>query len=205
MNIRLIYHLLLKLYPRRFYANYAEEMEAVFASALQTARLNGFSAWLTALCREFIVFSADLFRQYAYERSRYRRFLMTPSPKPRRFYIARTMTRLVGLLAALFYLDVLVRYVPNNPQVIPLVAAFILTTLSVLLVWRWERLAGVTTMACALLVALTGAYATYTYEASMGEVITWGVVLATLLWGLPYLIVGALFVKFAQATEAVRS
>ncbi len=204
IKIKSVYRLLLRLYPRRFYNDYAEEMEAVFASSLQAARQRGKFLWLCILLRELAHFPLELMRQYAYERSRNRASTMSISLKPSRIRFVRWLARLVGLLTALFYLDVLLRYLPNNPQVIPLFAAFILTVMSVLCAWRWERIGGITTILCSLLIALAGGYATYAYQSSHGDVIIWALVLAGVLWGLPFLIIGGLFIKFDQAAQTAR-
>lgn len=201
-----IYSRLLRFYPPRFYKEYAEDMEIVFEMTLHAASHDGTLALLKVCFEELLSLPVAALLQHLQERVRFSKneteTHMITHTRPSQVRFVRWLTRAFGLSATLFYLDTLLRYLPSNPHIMPLTVIFFVTMLSILLAWRVERTGGIITIACGVLVGLAGMYATYRYEQAVDEVIGWVVLLAGILWGFPFLVVGWLFVKVSQATRA---
>jgi hypothetical protein len=197
MNAQRVYHALLRLYPARFRAAYADEMQQVFRHALEE------DSSLGLYWREFTGLLAGAAREHLRERFNRQEHSMKKTPTQRQIRLIRYLVRAVSLAAILWFLYPLFVLLPNNPHLAPLVAVFVLALVSALMAWAWERAGGVALMVCGTLAGLAGLYGTYAYEASQGEVILWAVLLAGAMWGFPFIAFGWLFVKLSQTTTTL--
>jgi hypothetical protein len=194
----------LRLYPRRFQMDYAEEMQAVFRQKLEDS-----PDTMSLYLREFGDLFVSIIREQVRERHKMKWFRYDRTQETR---IVRWLIRAVSLLTGAFFFFTFIRLDQMGrlpPWGIPLVVVFALTVASTLIAWRWETLGGRLTMICAVALGLAGGYATYTYATTLPEVEQSSKVLVFLLamaeWMIPFLIFGWLFVKVAQQTESVES
>jgi hypothetical protein len=194
MNAQRLYHALLRLYPARFRAAYADEMEQVFGQALAEGQSRGLY-W-----REFSGLLAGALREHLREWFNRREYAMKKTPTRQQIRLIRWLVRMISLAVILWFLYPLFVLLPNNPHLAPLVIVFILILVSAVAAWAWERAGGIALMACGALAGLAGLYGTYAYEAAQGEVILWAVLLAGAMWGFPFAAFGWLFVRLSQAS-----
>ena len=120
--------------------------------------------------------------------------------------------RIVSLLTCAFFLHVFGMLSSNlmlPAHAVPLYTLFVLTTVSLLIAWRWEVAGGRLTMILALLLGLAGAYATFSYGATLPDTPASTHLLAAALalveWALPFLIFGWLFVKVGRRTQTIEN
>lgn len=131
--------------------------------------------------------------------------------KQQEIRFVRWLIRVVSLLACAFFLHVFGMLASNlmlPAHAVPLYAVFILTTASLLIAWRWEVVGGRLTMILALLLGLSGAYATFSYGATLLDIPAsthlFAAILALVEWALPFLIFGWLFVKVGRSTSLIQ-
>jgi hypothetical protein len=198
-----IYSRLMGLYPHQFRAEFADEMQAVFALAVQESSPQ--TLWRLCLreCRDLPI---HIVHEHIRRKRVYMKRLFNFDQR-QELQMVRWLIRIVSLLACALFLytfGMLSSNLALPAHAIPLYAIFMLTTLSLLAAWRWEVIGGRLTMILALLLGLSGAYATYSYGATLPNIPSsthlLAAVLALIEWTLPFLIFGWLFVKVGRQT-----
>lgn len=179
------YAFALQLYPQSFKASFADEMLCVFAMTLREAS----SVWIIIqiICREVLEFPMNLFRQHApclYE--------------PRNIWRTRQVTRWSSLILSLFMVRGMFFLFSERdfaPEGIAFFTLVSLTLLSMLLSWRWERIGGLLTMGCGVVLAFFLIF--YIAYFRPVEVSFIGLTLIGILWALPFFTFGVLFYKLS--------
>ncbi len=187
------YAALLRLYPAAFRTAFADEMLDVFGMTLREATST--FALLTLMWREFAALPADLMCA--------RRRPSTFLTKPKTVWRARQVTRWSSLTLSLFMLySIIQTLLRPNPFALDAIrlgmffALLFLTSMSMLLAWRWERKGGLLTMAGGIAV---GCFLTfYIGYFHPVEVSLLGLLLIGLLWALPFVTLGMLFCQLSQ-------
>lgn len=187
-----IYALVLRAYPRGFYAAFGPEMVGVFAETLQDAARQGSGAVLRVLLREGL--DLPLVLALAHIRERRKRMLTLQFETERDVRMVRWMARGLALLFAAFILSIFLFNEDVRQDLNPPTLVLGLLALSMLLAWRWERWGGLLTLAgvplfiISVLVTWLGAGAGWLLAMA-------GVAAVT---SLPPLIVGWMFLSLAR-------
>lgn len=188
-----LYAAMLRLYPATFRTAFGDEMRDVFAMTLREA--TGTFALLTLMWREMIALPMNLMA------ARHRPATFFANPKT--VWRARQVTRWSSLTLSLFIIhsiiQTLLRPNPFALDAIRLGMFFVLlflTSVSMLLALRWERLGGLLTMIGGIAV---GCFLTfYIGYFHPVEVSVLGLLLIGLLWALPFVTLGMLFCQLSQ-------
>ena len=188
-----LYAYVLKLYPADFRADFADEMLAVFAMTLREAR--GTLNFLKIVWREVAYLPMNIIG------ARQRKFRMPTSDTG--VWRTRQVTRWSSLILSLLILHSLI-----NPFVAPQTFAIdrvrlsvffvllFLTSVSMLLAWRWERLGGLMTIVCGIAL---GCFLVFYIAYFRPVEISWfGLTLIGILWSLPFVTFGILFYQLSQ-------
>lgn len=188
------YSYLLKLYPAAFRDAFADEMLDVFALSFGAALSK--SHWSAAWVVVHELWSLPLSLWHA-RRDSFQRM----SASARRVQQARWFVRIIALLLGTFLLSTLrVILSPSYnlyTQAIPFVALLLLTSVSMLLAIRWERLGGLLTGGGGVALGIfMGLY--LSQIATSVECSAIAIVLIGTLWMLPFVIFGALFHQLSQ-------
>lgn len=189
--IERVYRCLLRGYPASFRALFADEMRAVFAQRLQDARQQ---QRLVDFCAQEVF---ELLRSIAMEN--FTRFKKNTPESPQRIALARRILQITAVLVFLVYLGMVVLPRPLEGDV----AVFLLFNVGVmaslaLTLWR-ERLGGVLMTA---LSALWWAFLFVTLSSSIPLPIA---AVGALIPPLPYMLIGALYVRIAKQAALVGS
>ncbi len=192
-----LYAYALWLYPADFRVKFAEEMLDVFAMTLREAR--GILNFLTIVWREVAFLPMNVIQ------ARQRKFRMPTSD--RSVWRTRQVTRWSSLI-----LSLLILYSLINPFVAPQTFAMdrvrlsiffvllLITALSMLLSWRWERLGGLLTIASGIAL---GAFLIFYIGYFRSAEISWmGLILIGILWALPFVTFGVMFYYLSQRPVA---
>jgi hypothetical protein len=187
-----IYAYILKLYPVAFRTDFADEMIDVFAMTLRET--NGQLGFMLILWREIFTLPMSLI---AVHRQTYNRL---PS-SVRRIQQARWFVRIIAVLLGVFLLSTLqVILSPSYhlyPQAIPFVLFLFITSISLLLAIRWERLGGLLTGSGGIALGIfMGLY--LSQMVTSVEVSLIAIVLIGVLWSLPFVIFGVLFHQLSR-------
>lgn len=169
---------LLRLYPASFREEFGEEMRTTFAREWARQRQLGcFFGWLYLL-RE----TTDALRSVAREQA-----AMPRSPQQH----ARCIVRASSLVLGLFFVMVSLTGPSNDFQALMLNAALLLL-LGLLSAWRFEAAGGAFTLGLVLLLGLM------MLSAPVPATVRPYTALAALLYLLPYVLFGAMFVWLGQ-------
>jgi hypothetical protein len=189
-----LYAYLLKLYPASFREAFGDEMQEVFALALLTAFGVSQMAAVWVVVRELINLPLSLWqiRRDAFNQM---------SAIDRRVEQARWFVRIIALLLGTFLLSTLRLILSPSynlyPQAIPFVLLLFVTSVSMLLAIRWERLGGLLTGGGGVALGIfMGLY--LSQIATSAECSAIAIVLIGVLWMLPFVIFGALFHQLSQ-------
>ncbi len=189
-----LYTYLLKLYPVSFREAFADEMQEVFALTLRTAIGVSRMAALWVVVCELWQFPLSLWRVRRDASSRM-------SAVDRRVQQARWFVRIIAALLGTFLLSTLRMILSPSynfyPQAIPFVLFLFVTSVSMLLAIRWERLGGLLTGSGGVSLGIfMGLY--LSQIATPAECSAIAIVLIGTLWMLPFVIFGALFHQLGQ-------
>jgi hypothetical protein len=189
-----VYVYLLKLYPAAFREAFADEMLDVFALSFGAALRKGRWAAAWVVGHELLSLPLSLWhvRRDSFQRM---------SASARRVQQARWFVRIIAFLLGTFLLSTLrVILSPSYnlyTQAIPFVVMLFLTSVSMLLAIRWERLGGLLTGSGGVALGIfMGVYVSQMATGPEG----WPLVLVLIgtLWMLPFVIFGALFHQLSQ-------
>jgi hypothetical protein len=189
-----VYSYLLKLYPTAFQEAFADEMLDVFAlsfvAALRKSRWA--AAWI--IIHELWNLPLSLWR---IRRDSFQRM----SASARRVQQAHWFVRIIAFLLGTFLLSTLrIILSPSYnlyTQAIPFVALLFLTSVSMLLAIRWERVGGLLTGGGGVALGIfMGVYVYQMATGTEGSILV--LVLIGMLWMLPFVIFGALFHQLSQ-------
>lgn len=197
MTLRIYTHLL-RLYPRQFRETFIDEMQVVFAMALQDATKRGGFHVARILYRELVDLPVAVISQHIYERRKIVMRMVTYGIRQDIRFI-RWGTRVFSLMITGFYLSInlineQIDYEPTIPIIIQ-----VLLSISMLIAWRWERLGGMLTMAGTPI--LLTSLLVDNFQRGSWIVPT---ILASSAVALPYLIIGWLFYSLRQHTDIAR-
>ncbi len=192
-----LYACALWFYPADFRVKFEGEMLDVFAMTLREAR--GILNFSTIVWREVASLPINVIQ------ARQRKFRMLTSD--RSVWRTRQVTRWSSLI-----LSLLILYSLINPFVAPQTFAMdrvrlsiffvllLITALSMLLSWRWERLGGLLTIASGIGL---GAFLIFYIGYFRPAEISWiGLILIGILWALPFVTFGVMFYYLSQRPVA---
>jgi hypothetical protein len=194
-----LYGWLLRLYPRAFRAEFADEMLDVFRQAVQDAARIGAAPAAMVLLRELADFPFNLLLEHLRERGK----TMRPNRDAARdIYIARWIARASSLALTMTFAVV----IAINPQPILFSATIGVMTIALAVAWRWEKVGGLLTLGAALVCAVLVGLNAVISVPNLGIVmsIVWGAacILAVLLvWFLPYELLGWLFISIGRSGD----
>ena len=187
-----LYAYTLRLYPVAFRTDFSDEMLAVFAMTVREA--TGHLSLVFILWREVsrLPMSVVAVRRQVYSR--------LPA-SVRRVEQARWFVRIIAGLLGVFLLSTLqVIFSPSYhlyPQAIPFILLLFITSVSLLLAIRWERLGGLLTGSSGIALGIfMGLYLSQMVTSVESNLIA--VALIGLLWMLPFVIFGALFHQLSR-------
>jgi hypothetical protein len=194
-----VYSWLLKLYPRSFRADFADEMRVVFAQAFQDTARQGKRAVLAMCFWEFVDLPVNLLLEHWHRKEKAMKLFHYSETQE--IQIVRWIARISSiLLTVLFGIVILITDQPAH-----FVAVILAMTIALLLAWRWERIGGLLIIAIALSYSIgTGLYSLFSLSIpNLGllQAILWGLVcilIALVVLVLPYLVLGWLFVSVAR-------
>jgi hypothetical protein len=199
-----IYARLLRLYPRAFYAAYADEMIAVFTLNLNAVAAQGRLAMLCACLREIFDLPANLLHEHLRKDTQPMHLFQLRGENGLRR--ARNLTRAASLVVA-FFINWSLLAAWSKPdyaiwsQSVPFVVALFLTNVLLLVAWRWERLGARLLFVAAAGVGLTCIYSVLVTAANQNVTISPFVLLfVALTWAFPYVLFGLLFFNFSRRT-----
>jgi hypothetical protein len=198
-----VYRQALKLYPRAFRAQFADEMEAVFSEALRDAAGEGAAAILGMCLRELADLPVNLLLAHQPRKKTMKLFNYDEAQGIR---VTRWIARLSSLaLNIMFWVIIFTTH-----QQALFEATIAVMTIALLIAWRWEKTGGLITLAAALLCALiVGVNAAVTVDhISTLKAILWGVgctVVVLAVWVPEYVLMGWLFVSLARRADLMRS
>jgi hypothetical protein len=203
-----LYSWLLHLYPVAFQADYADEMRDVFRQVLREARQQGRLTVTGLVLKELLMLPLNAVAQH----------LHTPPIGDALLRRGRFVTRGASLLLNGFFLWVLAQIVMESERLypgsngvylhaFPFLIALPLANLMMLVAWRWERVGGWLTIAGGLTVMLTSAYSLIITGRlmQMDVEVMIPALIANLLWLLPHLLFGLLFLSFDRRGRKVAS
>jgi hypothetical protein len=111
-------------------------------------------------------------------------------------YLDRWMTRGMGLIVNIFFICALITALTQDdgtlPQGWPVVICLSLCILSIFGAWRWERAGGLMAVFSAATLCLAVLYSTF------ANGLGWQGLVLALIYPLPYLVVGSLFLSDGQ-------
>ena len=193
---------LLRLYPGQFYSTFADEMVDVFHLAVHDAALRGMAPMLKVLFRELAELPLTLIAEWFYERNK-RSMTLISCDTSQEIRLARWVARGLSLLFAGFVLTVMLLNEDVRTDITPPTLILAALSLSALGAWRWERIGGLLTMACAPLLFLS----MILQFINVAGLVTpfWVLLLIAAGIAFSFLIVGWLFVSVAQHTQATRT
>lgn len=114
-------------------------------------------------------------------------------------HLDRWMTRGMGLIVNIFFICALITALTQDdgtlPQGWPVIICLSLCILSIFSAWRWERAGGVMAMSGAVALCLAVLYSTF------ANGLGWQGFVLALIYPLPYLVVGSLFLSDGQAAQ----
>jgi len=194
-----LYRWTIRLYPRAFRTDFADEMLAVFELTLRNAACQGVWPALMVGFREIADLPINLLLEYMHQKENAMKQPYRTSVQDIR--IARLIARISSLCLTLLFIIIIL--VTSQPTIFTV--TILAMTVSLFIAWRWEKLGGLLTIsfviACAVLVAVDGMRAFP--DLSLPVMILWGVgcmVGVIVFWVLPYLLLGWLFVSISRHT-----
>ena len=187
-----VYAHLLKLYPAAFRAIFADEMTDVFAMTLREAM--GIFGLLTIVWREVRDLPINIIRV------RQQAVLLTSSKSVWR---ARQVTRWSSMIVSLVILQSLFKplvdqhtFAADSLRLSVFFVLLFVTSVSMLLAWRWERLGGLLTIAIGIGVgSFLAFYILYFHPV---QISLFGIALIGILWSLPFVTFGMLFYQLSH-------
>jgi hypothetical protein len=196
-----LYPHLLKLYPGRFYATFAEEMVDVFTLSVQETAQQGIIPLLRLLVSELAELPVTLIAERVYER-RKRSMMLLEHGTSREIHFARWIARGLSLVTLGFMLAIAMLNEDFLTDITPPTVILAILFLFTLLAWRWERVGGILTMSLTPFFFLS----ILVENSNSVGLITPFWVLSLLAAGSAFyfLIVGWLFVSVAQHEELAK-
>jgi hypothetical protein len=187
-----VYAYLLKLYPAAFRAAFVDEMTDVFAMTLREAM--GTFGLLMVVWREVRDLPINIIRV------RQQAVLLTSSKSVWR---ARQVTRWSSMIVSLVILRSLFSplvapetFAADSLRLSVFFVLLFLTSVSMLLAWRWEWLGGLLTIASGIGVgSFLAFYILYFHPIQISLL---GIVLIGILWSLPFVTFGILFYQLSH-------
>ncbi len=189
---------LLKLYPRRFYETFGDEMLDVFSSYLNDVAQEGPQALIGYFLRESAEFPVALMGQHMYERKRQMTSLLRYDTK-QELNLARWVARALSILIGGFVLMIFLLNddVRNDPTLPTIVVGML--TIGLLIAWRWERLGGLIVVFLSPILVLSMVIQWSGAEGLLTP--PWQLILIGITISLSFVITGWLFISVAQHTE----
>ncbi len=197
-----LYTKLLRLYPRAFYAAYADEMTGILRLKLHDSMQRGNNTFYLSLLREMLDLPANIIREHLRKDREPMRWFQLRGPQNVRR--ARNLTRAASLVIAVFLNWSLIQIFQKPDynlwsQSVPFVVVLFITNLFLLLAWRWERLGARLILLGALGVGLTVTYSVFvTASAKNLEISALLVLFIGAAWAFPYILFGLLFLNFSR-------
>ena len=194
-----VYRGMLRLYPRAFRAEYANEVLGVFDQAVRDASHHGIWPTLGVIFREFADWPLNVLVEHAHHKGKTMKLPQRNETDTIRLtrWIARTTSVFLMVLYGIILL------VTEQPAL--LTVTIVAMTVSLLLAWRWEKWGGALTVGLALICTLlAGLEATFSFpNLDLTTRILWGLVCLAgtfIVWVSPHALIGWLFVSLARYT-----
>lgn len=203
-----IYEQCLQLYPSAFQGEFADEMRTVFALNVHEAARQGDLSLIETIARELRDLPLSLLREHQRERRR------RPTPVRVSRYSGleglrriRRLTRVAAvIMGTLLLMPVIVSLSQYQLilQTMPYVMALPIAASGLLIACRWERLGAMLTLIGGLLVGTGTVYTAY-MAATLAGMNPVGIMLASSLWVLPFVIFALLFLQYNRREMVLRT
>jgi hypothetical protein len=189
---------LLKLYPRKFYADFAQEMLEVFSMKMDELAQRGSGHVLSCLLTELAELPVALIGQHIYQRKkRIMAFLEYESAQETTVarWVARGISSLtIGLILLTYVLNEDIRNEPTLPVIV-----LWLIVMGMVIAWRWERIGGLITLFLSPLLFLSVIVEWLGADGLITP--AWQLSLIGIAMTVTFSIVGWLFVSVARYTD----
>lgn len=189
-----LFRWLICLYPRKFRADFGEELVDVFEQAIHDAARRGTYPALAVGLREIVDLPANVLLEHVHQK---RKIMKHASQNE--IQMARWIARISSLvLTTLFAFVILL-----TDQPILFTVTIVGMSVALMLAWRWERMGGLLTLSFALICAVLGGLSAAIEFDNMGIPVRvlWALssmVVVFIAWVSPYALVGWLFVSIAR-------
>jgi len=182
----------IRAYPKAYRAEFEEKMNSVFVEMATEAAKKGFWQLLLVFLAEFRDLPFNVFLAHLKKEN-------TMIQIGKSSISIRWMARLLSVMVSSMFLLIMFLLITNEdkPQgmAIPVLVLLALTIMGCLVAWRWEKAGGI--------VVVTGALCLYIATSLSGLAVGLGSLsfLVSLIYGVPFLIVGILFLVCCQRTR----